>query len=218
MGGVAVYRSSDSEGGDPPAIRYRHLRFTRSGGQSIQRSHRRKTEAEELATEPTDEAELAVVGGYSYRLNIRAWRDDVENPQTYGEQVLIVDGNGDSSPVFEGSGYVLNVVKREAGGMLVRVVWTSPESSPPESLTLTRVSGPTNVADVVLNWAATQRLYTFTVTGLQNAGSYVFRVVAAKDGYTIRATISPTSTSTDFTFVADASGPSAVTNLTILEA
>lgn len=218
VGGVAIYRSVDAEGGDPPAIRYRHLRFTRAGGQALQRSHRRKTEAEALIGQPATETTLAVVAGASYRIQVRAWRDDVENPQTYGERVLIVDDDGDTEPIFEGSGYVLNVVKRENGGMLVRVVWNSPAASPPETLTLTKVSGPASIDDVVLTWSASQRVYTFLVSDIGSESAHTFRVYAEKDGYTIRATVAVDSVETDFEFTPDATGPSAVSSLTIREA
>lgn len=217
VGGVAIYRTASSSG-DPPAIAYRRLRFTRSGGQSIQRSHRRKTEAVALITEPTTEATLSTVDGAAYRVGLRAWRDDVENPQTYGEQLIHVDGDGNAEPIFQGSGYVFDVVKREAGGMLVQVAWHSPDALPPDTITLTRVSGPTSVADVQLPFSVGQRNYTFAVGSLQDGGTYVFQVIAEKGGYTIRAKASPTSTETDFTFVADASGPSAVASITVIEA
>jgi hypothetical protein len=214
-GGVAFYRSVDLEGGDPPPIAYRKLRFTRGGGIALQRHSRNKTEAEAAYTEPTTELTAEVIGGASYRVQLRAWRDDVENPQTYGEQVLLVDNDGNTTPLIEGGGYVLSVQKRQAGGMRVIVVWVSPPNVAPVTLALTRVSGPTAVSDVVLNWSETARQYVFTVTGLQDAGSYVFRVVAERSGYTIRAKAAFGSGSTDFTFVADGSGPSAVSSLTI---
>lgn len=214
-GGVALYRSVDLAGGNPPPIAYRKLRFTRMGGIALQRHARNKTEAEALYTEPTTQLTAEVIGGASYRVQLRAWRDDVENPQTYGEQVLLVDGGGNTTPLIEGGGYVLSVQKRQAGGMRVTVVWVSPPSVAPVTLTLTRVSGPTSVADVVLAWSETVRQYVFTVTGLQDAGSYVFRVVANRSGYTIRAKRAFGSALTDFTFVADGSGPSAISALTI---
>lgn len=218
VGGVAIYRSVNLTGGDPPPIAYRHLRFTRGGGQALFRSHRRKTEADSLVNQPATAATVAVVPGASYRLNVRPWRDDVENPQTYGEQVSLVDADGNTTPLIEGGGYVLQVQKRQAGGMRLTVIWNSPPSAPPQTITLDRISGPTSVASVSLSWSATQRAYVFVVSGLQDAGVYVFRITAARSGFTILAKAAFGATETDVTFVADASGPGPVTALISKEA
>jgi hypothetical protein len=214
-GGAALYLTEDASGQNPDPIEFRRLRFVASGGISLRRSARSKTTAVSLITEPTKQFTRAVNANSTYRIQVRSWRDDVENPQFYGEQVLVVDAHGDSKPLLDGHGYVTEIQKRQSGGMRVTVTWVSENTATaPETLTLTRVSGPTSVADVVKQWSESNRQYVFTATGLQNAGSYVFRVVAARGSFTVRAKRSFGESATDFTFVADGAGPRAVTGLT----
>lgn len=170
-------------------------------------------------TEPTSAFSYAMSADTCYRVQVRTWRDDQENPHLELERVFDTDGSTEIADKIRGAGYLLTVSACQAGGAQFDFVWrnTLEDGLQPTEFALQVQSGPTSPAEVTTPFSARTRRYRLDVAGLTDAGAYVFHIVARNGSTTQELDNAVDSGDPDIAITADASGPSAVTGLTYEE-
>lgn len=215
-GGASLYVASGPAGSPPPAIEFRRHRLLRPGQHILALGNvvtGNKTSRVATVTEPTSAFAFAMDPSKAYRVQVRTWRDDHENPAIDFEQTFDTDGSTDIAAAIRGSGYLIAGETCQGGGGRFDFVWnnTLEAGSQPTAFALQVQSGPTSPAEVTTSFSASRRRYRLEVSGLTDAGAYVFNIVA-RNGATTQ-TLDNASGSGDpaIAITADASGPSAVT-------
>lgn len=173
-----------------------------------------KTQAVAQVDSPDAELSYAIPSALFGRVvwaQVRTFQDDVENETIYRPRRIVLDGAGALDAQILGAARITELVKRDAGGLLVRFVYESVRDGvQPAQFVLARTAGPTSPNPVVVTAVTGQRNYELEMTGLQNAGAYTF---------TLRGENSPASADlvTGITFTADAAGPSGASGLAATE-
>jgi len=221
-GGASLYVASGPAGSPPPAIEYRRHRLLRPGQHILALGNvvtGNKTSRVATVTEPTSAFAFAMDPSLAYRVQVRTWKDDQENPSIDFEQTFDTDVSTDIAGAIRGSGYLLAVAACQSGGARFDFIWnnTLEAGSLPTEFALQVQSGPTSPTEVTTSFSASHRRYRLEVAGLTDAGAYVFNIVA-RNGATTQ-TIDNASGSGDpaIAITADASGPSAVTSISTEE-
>lgn len=221
-GGASLYVASGPAGSPPPAIEFRRHRMLRPGHHILALGNvvtGNKTTRVATVTEPISAFAFPMALNTAYRVQVRTWRDDQENPAVDFDQVFGTDAATEITTEIRGSGYLLTVAACESGGARFDFVWlnTLEAGTQPTEFALQVQTGPTSPAEVTTPFSSSQRRYRFDVAGLTDAGAYTFNIVA-RNGATTKA-IDNASASGDpsIAITADASGPSAVTLITTEE-
>lgn len=218
--GAALYVAAVEPENDPgpSALEYRRNRILNGADTLLVRnvvyplgaSSVPKSPALAFVKQPTDQLAFEIPETWAGKLlhvNIRTHAADFENETISGSQRLLIDGDGIATELaILGTARLLAAEKRDGGGVRIRWVWTrAKDGTQPEQFVVVPVSGPTT-PDPVIVLASSARNYEAIVSGLQNAGSYVFRV-DAENGSTTATVIA------SIPFTADAAGPPAVSSL-----
>lgn len=173
-----------------------------------------KTPAVDQVDSPADELSYAIPAALHGRVvwaQVRTFEDDVENETIYRPRRLVLDGDGELDAQILGTARITELVKRDAGGLLVRFVYeSSRDGVQPAQFVLARTAGPTTPNPVVLIASGSRRNYEIEVAGLTNAGAYTFKLSAEN---------SPASVDlvTGIAFTADGAGPSGASGLVAAE-
>jgi hypothetical protein len=207
-GGASLYVASGPAGSPPPAIEFRRHRMLRPGHHILALGNvvtGNKTSRVATVTEPISAFAFPMALNTAYRVQVRTWRDDQENPAVDFDQVFGTDAAIEITTEIRGSGYLLTVAACESGGARFDFVW------------LNTLEAGTQPAEVTTPFSSSQRRYRLDVAGLTDAGAYTFNIVA-RNGATTKV-IDNASASGDpsIAITADASGPSAVTLITTEE-
>lgn len=135
--------------------------------------------------------------------DVRRWKDDVENLSTDFRTLLTpLDGNRDLVTEILGTATLLDVQLRAGGTARIRWVWKpSRDGLQPNQFTIVATAGPTSPADQTRPYSR-GRIVAIDTPGLQDGGSYTYKVTAA-NGATTRDVL------TGIQFTADDSGPPA---------
>lgn len=173
-----------------------------------------KTLAVAQVEEPVDELPYTIPAELFDRVvwaQVRTFQDHVENESIYRPRRIVLDGSGDVENRILGSAAVVQKLALDGGGLRVDFVWTSVrDGTQPIQFALVRTAGPTSPSTATVLAVAGQRNYSITITGLQNAGAYTFRL-DAEAGLVADTLIS------GITFSADAAGPPSVSGVTATE-
>jgi hypothetical protein len=215
-GGASLYVASGPSGSPPPAIEFRRHRLLRNGQQILALGNvvtGNKTTRVATVTEPTSEFAFAMAADTAYRVQVRTWRDDHENPAIDFERVFDTDGDSEVVDSIRGSGYLLSAEACQGGAARFDFVWNNILESGvlPTEFALQVQSGPSSPSEVTVAFSTSQRRYRLEVSGLTDAGAYVFHVVARNGATTQTLDNAVGSADPDIAITADSSGPSAVT-------
>lgn len=131
-------------------------------------------------------------------VNVRTYQNDYENESIYRQVITSTDSGGDGVDSILGSALILSVNKRDAGGVLVRFVYTAARDGlQPDQFALVQTSGPGSLDDAVID--STSRENSIEITGLTDGATYGWRLEARNGAVTANlGTVS---------FTADATGP-----------
>lgn len=142
-------------------------------------------------------------------LQVRTHECDVENEQLAGWRKYTFDADGNIVAEILGSARLLRSERLAAGGWRFTFLYLrSPDGLQPLEFVLRRTAGPTSPTDVVVSYSAGVQETSISVAGLTDAGSYTFKIFA-RNGATAKDLL------TGLAITADASGPPAVTGLSI---
>jgi hypothetical protein len=221
-GGASLYVASGAAGSPPPAINYRRFRLLRPGQQILALGNvvtGNKTSRVATVTEPTSAFAYSMAVDTAYRVQVRTWRDDQENPALDFEQVFDTDGSTDIATAIRGTGYLIAVSACQAGGARFDFAWNNilEAGVQPTEFALQVQSGPSSPAEVTTPFSTAQRRYRLEVASLTDAGAYVFHIVARNGATTQTLDNASGSGDPDIAITADASGPSAVSSITTEE-
>lgn len=138
-------------------------------------------------------------------LDVRHYRDDVEN-ESCRPQIVSVDSGGDGEDVIAGvATLILPVELRSSGG--VRIHWRYEHyRGTPARFRLHRLSGPTSPSDVTVDYTG-PGLYEGDFTGL-SAGTYTFALSIENTGGGVTTTLV-----TPITAIPTTTGPDAPTSV-----
>lgn len=142
---------------------------------------------------------------------VRTFGEDYENETLYRHRRILADAGGDEDTIVRGTLTVIELMKRDGGGLLVRAMYApSRDGVQPEQFRLVKVSGTGSIADVVESYSEKRRLYEFEATGGTNGVAYTFRIDAEADPVV-------TTLASAIEFTADSAGPPAVTAAVAVE-
>lgn len=131
-------------------------------------------------------------------VNLRTYQGDYENESIYRQVITATDGGGGSTDKILGSAVILGADKRDAGGVLVRFIYTAVLSGiQPTQFALVQTSGPGSLPDAVID--STSRENSIAIASLTDAVAYGWRLEARNGAVTANLG--------SVTFTADAVGP-----------
>lgn len=220
--GAAVYASQPNASG-PELIRYRDSVYWPRSGRVLQTSGRfgaatisRARPALQIVKAPAQPAVTLPVeyAGATAWINVRPHRDGIELPTVQGALLVTIDSDGDLTPTIDGRGTVWSIELLAGGGVRFNWDWSSGLNEP-DSFTVRRVSGPTSPASVSVSIEQDRRTYSATFDELEEA-EYVFEIVAIRSGFG-ELLLSDRTGETQLSVTPDATGPDAVTILTVEE-
>lgn len=140
--------------------------------------------------------------GEAISIDIRTFKDDVENEST-NWQTITLDGGGAPVIAIEGAATFLDATPRVGGVVRLRFVWvSSPTGLQPVTFTAIRTAGPTSPANAVKS--AGPRIIEIDTPALSDAAPYTYKI-RATNGAVTRDIL------TGIVFTADATGPVAPT-------
>jgi hypothetical protein len=217
--GASLYVTTAAAGSTPPPIQYRQFRLLRPGQHILKLGNvvtGNKTARVATVTSPTSEFSYSLGASTAYRVAVRTWKDDKENPFLGFERLFTTDGDSEVDDTIRGSGYLLTAAACAGGGARFDFVWNNTLESGllPTEFALQVQSGPSSPAEVTTSFAADVRRYRLDVSGLTDAGAYVFNIVARNGSVTQTIDNASGSGDPDIAITADASGPSAVSSIT----
>lgn len=220
--GAAVYASEPNMAG-PESIRYRQPVYWPKRGRVVQtRGHfgaatiPRARPALQIVKAPT-QPEVTLPDEYlgaTAWLIVRPHRDGIELPTLQGAVQVTIDDDGELEQTIDGSGTLWAVELLAGGGVRFKWDWSAGINEP-EEFVVACISGPTSPADVTVSLGVDRRSYAAKFEGLQES-AYVFTITALRSGFASKA-ISDRTGETEFTVTPDATGPDAVTILSVVE-
>jgi hypothetical protein len=139
-----------------------------------------------------------------YVVDVRRYKDDVENPSdNYRIAHITTDGSGDSVDAIYGTAYLLYVEKRDGGICRIHFVFEQAiDGLPALTLTAIRTAGPTSPSNVAIDAESGRQTYAIDTPALSDASPYTYKIQAANSAVTADVI-------TDITVTADATGPTA---------
>ncbi len=218
-GGASLYVTTAAAGSTPPPIQYRRFRVLRPGQHILKLGNvvtGNKTSRVATVTAPTSAFSYALGSSTAYRVAVRTWKDDKENPHLGFERVFTTDGDSEIDDTIRGNGYLLSVAACKGGGARFDFVWNNVLENGllPTEFALQVQSGPSTPSEVTTSFSEDVRRYRLDVSGLTDAGAYVFNIVARNGTVTRTIDNAYGSSDPDIDITADASGPSAVASIT----
>jgi len=142
--------------------------------------------------------------GQTVYLNVRTHAADRENEQI-DFRALDVRSDGTFGPLLAGTASQVLLTRRDSGGLRCAFQFARPANSAiPTGFRLVKTAGPGTVADGTTSYLSGQFGYVIDIASLTNQATYTFELRAYL-GSTVIVLAS------GLTFVADASGPPAVT-------
>ncbi len=219
VGGASLYVASGPAGSPAPDIVYRKFRMLGRYTRPMKLgnlANNSKTCRVASVTEPTKQfPNVTLAADKAYRFQVRPWKDDQELPTTFGERTLDTGPTAEESTTIDGNGYLVRTDLCENGGVRFWFVYNpSLDGVQPLDFVLSRQSGPTSPASVVVPFSKFRRLYLAEVSGLQDAGAYVFRIAARNGATTLNLDNASGSGNPDIAVTPDAAGPPAVSGIT----
>jgi hypothetical protein len=205
--GVSLYVTAGS------SVRYRDARlFSRrwlQQGTFQFGSDLSKTARVASAASPATSVEfdLAAAGlaSQNVAINVRYYKDHVENETDGGEQLVTLDAGSNDATGILGTGLLLDTEIRDGGVVRLRFAYRpSLDGVQPATFTAVRTAGPTSPGNVSISYVAGQRDYEIDTPALNDAGNYTYKITAENGATTLDLL-------TGITFTADASGPAAPT-------
>ena len=217
--GAALYIGYGDPDPGKDAIRYRHGRIPDGTDYLLADTDQKfplgnanvtKTEAIAFVKSPTKQfvANLpseALVDGMTIWFQVRTHQSNVENETIYRPRKIVIDSSFDGSGKIEGSGRLLKLEKRDAGGVRFRFVYSpSKDGLQPTQFVLNRTAGPTSPSPETVLFVKGKRQYEIDIAGLQDAGAYTFQITA-ENGAVSKLLVGNNGNDIDLT--ADADGP-----------
>lgn len=160
-------------------------------------------EGDELAID----IDVTAYKGATVYVDVRHFRDDVENEAEHPQRVTI-DSGGDDVPEIRGIASLVDIEQRVGGVVRFTFRWTaSVDGVQPTSFRLARTSGPTSPANVTIS-ADGSGLYEIESVALSDSATYTFTVTAINGSTSLVVlTISGVQ--------ADATGPPSPSNVSV---
>lgn len=203
--GVSLYATIGA------AVQYRNLRIAHgrhikgAGGEfDLGATSVLKTARVASAAAPATEIEYtfpAAMHSGDVTLNVRRYKDDVENETIAGAQTVTLDGSGNIVTSIDGTATLLSQQQRDGGVVRLRFIYTpAVTGATPVTFNATRTAGPSSPADADVSYVAGQRIYEIDTPALDDSSPYT---------YTVQAINGATSVDllTGISVQADATGP-----------
>lgn len=138
-------------------------------------------------------------------LQVRTFRDDVENETNLRPARIELDGDLESAETIDGTATLLATEIRTGGIVRIRFAWHAARTGlVPTSFTAIRTAGPTSPANASVPATPFVRLVEIDTPALDDSGPYTYKIRAAS-GATTKDVL------TGIVFTADATGPAAPT-------
>lgn len=169
-----------------------------------------KTARVAFENSPTDSITYTIAPSDTYTVDIRTFRDNVENESdNYRTRTVTVDGSGDDTNTIQGTATLLDYEKRDGGIVRLRFLWEpSADGVQPDTFTAIHTAGPTSPANASVTVDAGVRLLIEIDTPvLSDASPYTYKIQASLSAVTADVL-------TGISVTADATGPAAPSGVT----
>lgn len=137
-------------------------------------------------------------------VNLRTYKDDVENEDISGSRTFVLNGSGALVTDIYGTAVLLSTRKMDGGVVEIRFQWYEGDGLPAVTFQLIRTAGPTSPANVEFD-ASGSGVYAVETAALSDSSAYTFKIRAV-NGSTTKDVL------TGISVTADATGPSAPTS------
>ena len=137
-------------------------------------------------------------------VNLRTYKDDVENEDISGSRTFVLDGSGVVVSDITGTAVLLSTRKMDGGVVEIRFQWYEGDGLPAATFQLIRTAGPTSPSNIVFD-ASGSGVYAVETSVLSDASAYTFKIRAVNGSVT-------KDVLTGISVTADATGPSAPTS------
>lgn len=172
-----------------------------------------KTARKTFAASPVSSISYTVAPSATYAVDIRTFRDNVENEtDNYRTRSITLDSGGDDTSTIQGTATLLDYEKRDGGIVRLRFLWEpSADGVQPDTFTAIRTAGPTSPADIAVTVTAGIRtVVEIDTLALSDASAYTYKIQASLSAVTADVL-------TGISVTADATGPTAPTGVTAEE-
>lgn len=169
-----------------------------------------KTSRVAFETSPTDSITTTIDPSDTYTVDIRTFRDNVENESdNYRTRSVTVDGSGDDTNTIQGTATLLDYELRDGGIVRLRFQWEpAADGVQPDTFTAMRTAGPTSPANAAVTVTEGIRLVVEIDTPvLSDASPYTYKIQASLLAVTADVL-------TGISVTADATGPAAPSGVT----
>lgn len=162
-----------------------------------------KTTRVASAASPTDTLSLAGLTDGTYAVNVRTYKDNIENENTDARIVTI--SSGSATDTIDGVATLLNTENRDGGIVRIRFTWAPAVSGlQPDLFTAIRTAGPTSPANASYVPEYGYQVIEIDTPALSDASAYTYKIQASSGAFT-------KDVLTGIVFTADATGPTAPT-------
>lgn len=203
--GVSLYANAGN------AVTYRNKRvlvgtpIRGSGGTYNPGTSMTKTARVASAASPTEEIAWNIPSAFAsgnVAMNVRRYKDNVENETSYGEQIISLDGSLDPVDTIQGTATLLTLEKRDGGVVRIRFAWApAADGVTATKFTAVRTAGPTSPADATVT-ITDETLIEIDTPALSDASTYTFKITAANSDDSVTKDVL-----TGISVTADATGP-----------
>jgi len=169
-----------------------------------------KTARKTFTTSPVSSITTTISPSATYSVDIRTFRDDVENEtDNYRTRSITLDGSGNDTSTIQGTATLLDYEKRDGGIVRLRMLWEpSADGVQPDTFTAIRTAGPTSPANIAVTVTAGIRtVVEIDTLALSDASAYTYKIQASLSAVTADVL-------TGISVTADATGPAAPTGVT----
>lgn len=172
-----------------------------------------KTARETFTASPVSSITTTIAPSATYAVDIRTFRDDVENESdNYRTRSITVDGSGEDTGTIQGTATLLDYELRDGGIVRLLLLWEpSADGVQPDTFTAIRTAGPTSPANAAVTVDPGVRVIVEIDTPvLSDASAYTYKIQASLSAVTADVL-------TGISVTADATGPTAPTGVTAEE-
>lgn len=182
-------------------------RLIPSGSSKLRQNPIPRTERVAFVLAPETEIPYTIPEGWAdetVTLQVRTFRDGVENEAIDGTKTFALDGSGVPVTDITGTAVLLSTRKMDGGVVEIRFQWYEGSGLPADTFQLIRTAGPTSPSNIVFD-ASGSGVYAVETAALSDASAYTFKIRAV-NGSTTKDVL------TGISVTADATGPSAPTS------